>query len=70
MNILQYLKGTKKKINLYIIIKIINLSDTQIQILLTMKRREDLQVGYIFLLGKSPISWNSQLQEKRNFIYC
>ena len=68
MNILQYLKGTKKKINLYIIIKIINLSDTQIQILLTVKRREDLQVGYIFLLGKSPISWKSQLQEKRNFI--
>jgi len=36
--------------------------------MLTMKRQEDLQVGYIFLLGKSPISWKSQLQEKRNFI--
>jgi len=41
INILQNLKKVQK-INLYIIIKIINLSDTRIQILPTMKRREDL----------------------------
>ena len=43
MNISQYLKGTKYKL-IYIIIKIANSLNIQIQIFQMMKKKEDLQV--------------------------
>ena len=52
INILQNLKKVQK-INLYIIIKIINLWDTRIQTLITMKRGDDLLVDIYFYLEKA-----------------
>jgi murein tripeptide amidase MpaA len=67
MNILQYLKGTKNKsIHYNKDNKFIGYSDSDFAN--DEKTRRYIN-GYIFLLGKSPISWKSQLQEKRNSIY-
>jgi len=59
-----------KKKNLYVIIKITNLLDIQIRILLMIKKTWRSTIWYIFLLGISLISWKSQLQKNVNIINC
>ena len=69
INILQYLKGAKNKsIHYNKDNKYIGYSDSD---LTNNEKTRRSTSGYLFLLGKSPISWKSQLQKKkRNFIYC
>ena len=61
MNMLQYLKGTKNKFIYYNKNnKFIGYSDSDFA---NDEKTRKSTSGYIFLLGKSPISWKSQLQK-------
>jgi len=61
MNILQYLKGTKNKsIHYNKNNKFIGYSDSDFA---NDEKTRRSTSGYIFLFGKSPISWKSQLQK-------